>query len=200
MNHSRKKLSMKGLLKLTRATFAKMQNGVGELKGNAAQGITRTDCLMSALAMFGLKYESLLQFDKERGDASVKTNIKNLYGVIKVPCDTYMRERLDDVNPKDLRPAFKAIFNELQRGKGLEEYEYLDGCYLVAGDGTGLFESKSVHCEKCCEKNHRDGTKSYYHLSYGVAIVHPDKKTVIPLAPEQIMRNDGNNKNDCELN
>src|SRR3984957_4014940 len=126
--------------------------------------------------------------------------LKNLYVVIIDPCDTYMRERLDDVNPKDLRPAFKAIFNELQRGKGLEEYEYLDGCYLVAGDGTGLFESKSVHCEKCCEKNHRDGTKSYYHLSYGVAIVHPDKKTVIPLAPEQIMRNDGNNKNDCELN
>jgi hypothetical protein len=200
MNHSRKKLSMKGLLELTRVEFSKIQNGVGERNGKSAQGITRTDCLMSAMAMFGLKYESLLQFDNGRGDVSIKKNISNLYGVLKVPCDTYLRERLDSVNPTDLRPAFKAIFNEIQRGKGLDEYQYLDGHYLVSGDGTGLFESKSVHCDKCCEKEHRDGTKSYYHWSYGAAIVHPDKKTVIPLAPEQIMRGDGSDKNDCELN
>lgn len=191
---------MKGLLELTRAEFSKIQNGIGERNGNSTQGITRTDCLMSAMAMFGLKYQSLLQFDNGRGDVSIKKNISNLYGVVKVPCDTYLRERLDDVSPGDLRPAFKAIFNELQRGKGLDEYQYLNGHYLISADGTGLFESKSIHCKKCCKKKHRDGTTSYYHWSYGAAIVHPDKKTVIPLAPEHIMYTDGSDKNDCELN
>jgi hypothetical protein len=34
----------------------------------------------------------------------------------------------------------------------------------------------------------------------GAAIVHPDEKVVIPLAPEPIVKGDGANKNDCERN
>ena len=39
------------------------------------------------------------------------------------PCDTSMRTRLDEVDPKALRPAFTAIFSLLQRGKVLEDYK-----------------------------------------------------------------------------
>lgn len=200
MNRARKTLSMGGLIKLTREVFEKIKDGVGEFQGNRSQGITRTDCLMSALAVFGQKYASLLQFDFACRDAAIKANIKKLYKAKEVPSDTYMRERLDEVDSQDLRPAFKAIFTELQRGKALEAFRFFDGSYLISADGTGLFESKSVHCDRCCEKEHRDGTKSYYHWSYGVAIVHPSRKAVIPLAPEHIMCNDGDTKNDCELN
>jgi hypothetical protein len=34
----------------------------------------------------------------------------------------------------------------------------------------------------------------------GVVMVHPDHKQVIPLAPEPIIKQDGDNKNDCERN
>jgi len=34
----------------------------------------------------------------------------------------------------------------------------------------------------------------------GAAIVHPDHKEVIPLAPEPIIKQDGQSKNDCERN
>jgi hypothetical protein len=34
----------------------------------------------------------------------------------------------------------------------------------------------------------------------GAVIVHPDEKVVIPLAPEPIVKSDGDNKNDCERN
>lgn len=34
----------------------------------------------------------------------------------------------------------------------------------------------------------------------GAVIVHPDRKEVLPLAPEPICRSDGDTKNDCELN
>jgi len=37
-------------------------------------------------------------------------------------------------------------------------------------------------------------------LSAGAAIVHPEHKVVIPLAPEPIVKGDGNTKNDCERN
>lgn len=38
-----------------------------------------------------------------------------------------MRERLDEINPRQLRPAFTSIFSTLQRGKQLERFVYLDG-------------------------------------------------------------------------
>ena len=34
----------------------------------------------------------------------------------------------------------------------------------------------------------------------GAAVVHPDHKQVIPLAPEPIIKQDGDNKNDYERN
>ncbi len=40
----------------------------------------------------------------------------------------------------------------------------------------------------------------YYHQMLGGAIVHPDLKEVIPLAPEPIIKQDGQTKNDCERN
>jgi|GEM_PF-3280103 len=34
----------------------------------------------------------------------------------------------------------------------------------------------------------------------GAVIVHPEKKPVIPLCPEPIVKTDGKTKNDCERN
>ncbi|MBF5059056.1 transposase [Candidatus Neptunochlamydia vexilliferae] len=41
---------------------------------------------------------------------------------------------------------------------------------------------------------------TYYHQFLGSVIAHPDKKEVIPLCPEPIMKEDGSSKNDCERN
>ena len=71
-----------------------------------------------------------------------------------------MRERLDEVEPRQLRHCFTKLFQLLQRGKELEGYTY--GHYLLSIDGTGYFSSNKVHCQNCCEK-HR-GTTTYYHV------------------------------------
>jgi hypothetical protein len=151
---------------------------------------------MSAFAMFSLKAPSLLAFDKERAEG----NLHTIYGIQHVPCDTYMRERLDPVSPKGLRPLFKSVFRQLQRGKALEAMTFLDGYYLVALDGTGYFSSKTIHCASCLHQVHRNGTITYTHQMLGAAIVHPDMRAVIPLMPEPIVKHDGTAKNDCERN
>ena len=164
------------------------------------RGISLTDCLMSGLAVFGLKYPSLLQFDKNRNDELIKPNLQSLYGIAQAPSDTYMRERLDDVDPHQLRKAFTQLFAQFQRGKGLEDMSYLDGHYLLSLDGTGYFSSSEVHCDQCCEKHHRDGGVTYYHQILGAVLVHPDQPEVFPFAPEPILKQDGARKNDCERN
>jgi hypothetical protein len=154
------------------------------------------DALMSAFAMFSLKAPSLLAFDKER----TEDNLQRVYGIGRVPCDTSMRETLDPVKPEHLRPAFKVGFRALQRGKVLEEMVFVDGHYLLALDGTGYFSSKEIHCESCLEKHHKNGTVTYSHQMLGAALIHPDKREVIPLMPEPIVKQDGTEKNDCERN
>jgi hypothetical protein len=158
--------------------------------------ISLTDALMSAFAMFSLKAPSLLAFDKERAEG----NLHTIYGIQRVPCDTYMRERLDPISPKWLRPVFTSVFRQLQRGKALEAMVFLDGHYLLALDGTGYFSSQTIHCASCLQRVHRNGSITYTHQMLGAAIIHPDQRTVIPLMPEPIVKHDGTAKNDCERN
>lgn len=160
--------------------------------------ISFTDVLMSGFAVFALKFPSLLQYDQNR--IVIEHNLKNLYHVKQAPSDTYLRERLDELDPRFIRPAFKKVFSVIQRGKCLEKFEYLDGCYLVSIDGTGEFSSSKVCCEQCCKKELKNGSSVYYHQMLGACIVHPDQSNVIPLCPEIIQNKDGAEKNDCERN
>jgi len=66
-----------------------------------------------------------------------------------------MRERNDEVDPREIRKAYKKIFSQVQRGKILEAYSYLNNHYLIASDGTGFFESSSIHCKNCCIKQYK---------------------------------------------
>jgi len=190
----RQSLSIPGLLQETRLCF----ENIPDKKSNCS--IPLVDHLMSGMAVFGLKYPSLLQFDQDQNDEIIRANLQTLYGIDKAPCDTYFRERLDEVDPKYLRTAYKSLLAKLQRGKGLEGFSYLDDHYLLSIDGTGFFSSSKVHCEHCCEKHHRNGKITYYHQILGAVLVHPDCKEVFPLAPEPISKQDGDRKNDCERN
>src|SRR2546425_2012352 len=109
-----------------------------------------------------------------------------------------MREMLDPISPASLRPLFKGVFRHLQRGKALEEMVFFKGCYLLALDGTGYFSSKKIHGQSCLEKHHRDGSTTYAHQMLGAALIHPDRREVIPLMPEPIVKQDGTEKNDGE--
>lgn len=155
---------------------------------------------MSGFALFNLKYPSLLQFDKDRVDSVEAHNLKALFYIDHIPSDTSLRERLDQLSPDKIRPLFTQLFSLAQRNKVLESYTYLDEGYLVSIDGTGYFSSHDVHCENCCEKNHKDGSKTYYHQMLCSVLVHPERSHVIPFCPEPIQKQDGTNKNDCERN
>jgi len=187
----RKHLSADALFGLVRSGFANIPD-----YRLSDPDISLTDALMSAFAMFSLKSPSLLAFDRERAEG----NLETIYGIERVPCDTHMREILDPVSPEWLRPVFKSVFRQLQRGKALEPMAFLEGHYLLALDGTGYFSSTQIHCASCLHKVHRNGSITYSHQMLGAAIIHPDVREVIPLMPEPIVQQDGTDKNDCERN
>ena len=178
------------------ALFRLLRNGFAHIPDHRPghPDIALSDALMAAFAMFSLKSPSLLAFDRERAES----NLHRVYGMKRVPCDTSMREILDPVEPECLRPLFRQVFRALQRGKALEEMVFVQGHYLLALDGTSYFSSNQLHCESCLETHHRNGTVTYHHQMLGAALIHPDKRAVIPLMPEPIVRPDGTDKNDCE--
>jgi hypothetical protein len=83
----------------------------------------------------------------------------------------------------------------------LEQLCYLSEGYLIAFDGTGYFSSEKLFSPYCLTKiSSKTGKTTYQLQTLGAAMVHPDMKEVIPLTPEIISRQDGDSKNDCELN
>lgn len=189
----RKHLNADALFKRVKESFEEIPDHREE-----NQQIPLCDALMSAFAMFSLKDPSLLAFEERR---KTDGNLKTIYQIGRAPCDSQMRTILDDVDPEALRPAFKEVFIQLQRGKALEPMAFLEGCYLLSLDGTGYYSSAKIGSEACMTKvDKKTGKVMYYQQMLGAAIVHPDFKEVIPLAPEMIVKQDGKTKNDCERN
>jgi hypothetical protein len=188
----RKDLNADTLFSSIRSSFESLEDHRSE----KAQ-IHLADAYMSAFALFSLKDPSLLAFEARQPD----TNLKTIYKVNKVPCDTQMRKILDEQDPASIEPLFSDVFRQLQRGKCLEKMVYMDDYYLFSIDGTGYFSSNKINCKSCCTKtSSKTGEVTYYHQMLSGAIVHPDFKEVIPFAPEPIIKQDGETKNDIERN
>lgn len=201
MHDTRSMFKPETLLHMARRAFNSVY-----LNDGKDYAIPTVDCLMSGLAIFHLKYPSLLQFENERShEKQVRHNIQTLYGVHRIPCDTQLRERLDDSHfLKPIRVALQSYIRSLQRTKALESMKFLDDYYLISGDATGFFSSHDIKCDHCCTKVHNKGkpneSTSYHHHMLVGCLVHPDKRTVLPIGFEPIERFDGSRKNDCEQN
>jgi hypothetical protein len=190
----RKHLNADALLRTVRSCF----NKVPDHRTDDAE-ITLCDALTSGYALFSLKAPSLLAFDQKRKEE--EDNLRSIYHIRRIPCDTQMRTILDEVYPEYLPPCYKAVFSAIQRGKALEEMVFLEGCYLLPMDGTEYFSSEKLQSPYCMERtSSTTGITTYYLQTLGAVLVHPDRKEVIPLMPEPISKQDGATKNDCEMN
>ena len=100
-------LSIEGLLRIA---HEKMANVTEHRAGTPEYSMSNV--LMSAVAVFGLKYSSLLQFDQNKDKLRIRHNLRTLYGVRHAPCDSTLREVCDEVEPQELRPIFTEIIKQ----------------------------------------------------------------------------------------
>lgn len=188
-----KKRMVDKLLALMRAGFQKVTD---LRRSNFSYEIS--SLLNLSFAMFHLKDPSLSSFKEQ---FSVRSeNLKRVYGVNVLPGDTALRQGIDEVDPSDLQALFKPLINFLKTQDVLEHRHVLGEYTVVSVDGTGHYCSGVKGCPQCMVKNHRNGKTTYYHQLLGAVAVHPEESTVLPLACEAIVKQDGSTKNDCELN
>jgi hypothetical protein len=150
---------------------------------------------MSAYSVFHMQSPSFLAHQQNMKRRKGEHNGNTLFGFSKIPSDNHIRQCLDHVDPNALAPFFENIPKEVDKAEW-----FIDGRLLIAIDGVNFFSSSKIHCLCCLKKEHSNGTITYSHAALCPVIVHPSQKQVLPLMPEFIKNEDGNEKQDCEIN
>jgi len=158
------------------------------------------DFFMTGLAMMYFQDPSLLTFQKKLQTAYNFNNLKTIFKIESIPKETQLRDILDQAPTDELEAIFSDFMYQLQKGKQLESYKFLNDMYLVPLDGSQYFSSKKICCPSCLTKEKPEGDIRYSHQILQAVMVHPDMKQVLPLAPEPIQNKDGTEKQDCEIN
>ena len=135
-----------------------------------------------------------------------RTNLESIFGVKRVPKESQMRERLDQVKWAGVRLLLPQIFEQVRRRGWLIEWrnEIRTGrekgfYYVVAIDGSDYFSSEKVSCENCLRRENRAGEINYRHTVVAGTLVKADKREILPMAVEMCERQDGSQKQDCEV-
>ncbi len=157
------------------------------------------DAALSALGVFFTQSPSFLSYQRTMTDTKGRSNAQSLFGVHQIPCDNQIRTLLDGVEPQYVFPVFKEILFLLDEAGCLSEMRAFDDTLLVAMDGVEYFSSHTIACPYCSTQRAKDGTVRYFHATVTPVIVSPGRSTVLPLAPEFIVPQDGQDKQDCEI-
>lgn len=159
------------------------------------------DAMMSAFACMYFQEPSLLSFQERLEKKHARSNLQSLFRVRKTPKDSQLRDLVDRVPSDAIAPCFKDIHERLRRSKHFEDYAVLPNTLMCVMDGTTYHSSRSVHCKHCLRKTaKKSGETTYSHAVLQGAIMHPDKRQVLPVMPEAIANEDGTKKQDCETN
>jgi hypothetical protein len=160
------------------------------------------DAALSAFSVFFTQSPSFLAHQQLMHERTGKDNARSFFGMHQIPTNNCIRDLLDPVGPEHCFSVYVAVQKLLsQWGTLKREYRYagLDS-YLIALDGTGFHRSERIHCDQCSVKKHQDGRVSYSHSAITPVFVRPAVNRVIAVEPEFITPQDGESKQDCEVN
>lgn len=157
------------------------------------------DAGMGAFSVFFTQSPSFLAHQEDLKRRKGRSNAESLFGMEHIPSDNQIRALLDGVDPSQVNPVFHSVFERLDQAGVLAGYRSHANCLLVALDGTEYFSSKKIHCAQCSHRELNNGQTNYFHSVLTPVIVQPGNERVIALEPEFIVPQDGNEKQDCEI-
>jgi hypothetical protein len=156
------------------------------------------DAVLGAFGIFFTQSPSFLEYQRQLQHTKGHNNAQTLFDVAQIPCDNQVRKLLDPIAPRCLDPVFVEVFEGLEQHRMLTHFRVLGDQLLVALDGTNYFSSKALHCQHCLRRQLSNGQTLYYHAAITPVLVCPGHAQVLALPPEDIMPQDGQDKQDCE--
>ena len=160
------------------------------------------DIALSAFAVFFTQCPSFLCFQQNLETAHGRNNARSLFQVERIPCDNHIRQTLDPVEPSHLWGLFDDLHRAFDENGLLPAMRAFKNTRLIAVDATWYFssQSKNIHCPNCSCLRHAEGQTTHFHSAITPVIVSPGHAQVVPLRPEFITPQDGQVKQDCEIN
>jgi hypothetical protein len=160
------------------------------------------DIALSAFAVFFTQCPSFLSFQQNMEKVQGQNNARSLFQVGRIPSDNHIRQTLDPVAPHHLFSLFDELHRAFDQAGLLEAMRAVQHTRLLALDATWYFssQSKNIHCPNCSCIQHADGRTTHFHSAITPVIVSPGHSQVVPLRPEFITPQDGQVKQDCEIN
>jgi hypothetical protein len=186
------------LIERCRAVFA----GLPDPRTGDNRCYAMADIALSAFAVFFTQCPSFLSFQQNMEKAHGRNNARSLFGVERIPCDNHIRQTLDPVEASELFGLFDDLHTAFDETGWLEAMRAVHKTRLIALDATWYFSSQSenIHCPNCSCLRHAEGQITHYHSAITPVLVSPGHAQVAPLRPEFIMPQDGQVKQDCEIN
>jgi hypothetical protein len=160
------------------------------------------DIVLSPFAVFFTQCPSFLSFQENMEKAQGRNNARSLFRIESIPCDNHIRQTLDPIEASHLFSLFDDLHQGFAQTGLLEAMRAVKQTRLIALDGTWYFSSQSenIHCPNCSCIRHAEGQITHFHSAITPVIVSPSHSQVVPLRPEFITPQDGQVKQDCEIN
>jgi hypothetical protein len=160
------------------------------------------DIALAAFSVFFTQCPSFLSYQLGMEQARGRNNARSLFQVGQIPTANHIRQTLDPVAPHHLFSLFDDLHKACDQSGVLEQMRAVERTRLIALDATWYFSSQSqnVCCPNCSCIQHADGQTTHFHSAITPVIVSPGHSQVVPLRPEFITPQDGQLKQDCEIN
>jgi hypothetical protein len=160
------------------------------------------DIALAAFSVFFTQCPSFLSYQLGMEQARGRNNARSLFQVGQIPTANHIRQTLDPVAPHHLFSLFDDLHKAFDQSGVLEQMRAVERTRLIALDATWYFSSQSqnVCCPNCSCIQHADGQTTHFHSAITPVIVSPGHSQVVPLRPEFITPQDGQLKQDCEIN
>ncbi len=157
------------------------------------------DAAMSAFGVFFTQSPSFLDYQTRMQKKYGKSNAQSILGIHQLPSTNQVRNLLDPVSLETVYPLLAAISDGLYHNGYLAAFRSIGDTLLMPIDGTDFFSSKRISCPCCTQQTLKNGDILYRHTAVTPVIVAPGQSDVIPLPPEFVQPQDGQEKPDCEL-
>ncbi|MCI0550839.1 MAG: hypothetical protein L0287_07785 [Anaerolineae bacterium] len=159
--------------------------------------------LMSAFAMFFFQHPSLLSYQRRLKQKTGQSNLERVFAIEDVPSDTQMREIIDGVPTEPVRRVLPELFERMRRtGWTVRLVTSVNGenYYTMALDGSEYFHSTKIECPGCLRRKDSGGEVHYSHVVVAATLVKAGTHEILPLDVEEVRNEDGQEKQDCEVN
>jgi hypothetical protein len=191
----RQALSLENIMSMLRERWARVPD---TRKPNNHTKYAVADGVLAAFAVFFMQSSSFLAHQRLLQSKKGRSNARSLFQIEQIPSDPQIRNLVDPLSATYFQDDFWFLLDELKEQQRLWSFRNDLNTYAIALDGVSFFSSENLSCPKCLKREDRSGTEHFYHSAITPVFVKPGQAQVLPLPPEFITPQDGQEKQDCE--